>query len=790
VLLTLNPGLTVTSVTTADGRPLTATQADGLLDIALERALAPGERLDLALRYGGSPNILYGYLDSAIQVERLTMNEAQIGLIGYDRTIFDRRHVALLPGTRWLPASGVDVGRDDPRTRRPDYVRVALEVELPEGWLAAGPGRREVLGAEGGRSRFRFAPAAALPDVALVAGRFESHATEIQGITFEVLIHPEHNANFTVLADARAEVEQWIGDRLDLARDVGLEYPYDAFTLVEVPTRLRSFEGGWRLDTALAPPSMMLLRETSFPTARFDFDIGDAFGNERDYDGEGGKPRIERNRLIAFFSNDFAGGNVFTAAARAFFAHRTQAFGPDAIALDFALEELATLLVSGQQSYFSAHLFKNVQQAANSVAQALAGQGAVASVSDGIIAAQTRRIDVWETALVSPLSSLDPNEDPQRAIDILTLKGGRMAKALYDTLGAASVGRLLAQVLEGHVETTFGFADVVDAGDTVYPELGSLVTDWFDSAGLAGFIADRAEVYRLPDGPNGNVRYQMLLRIRNDEPVVGFARVLWSIERGGPRARSEPIRIPANSAVEFGVVLSEPPATVYVEPYLSLNRETFLAGLLDVSAIQTRNAAPFDGVRESDATPVFDDRIYADDLDDGFEVLEEGQVVDTFRLAGRGAAAADTLDAGLPVALGNGAPRQWSRRTMENSHGRYRHTMVYIGPGEGTRRAVLTTTLPSAGLWELELHIPFVGFLAVEDRGIWNLEIVSADGREAVSYDARVGVVGWNLVGEYQLPAGEVRVEFSDVTDGRMVVVDAVAWSPIGRPSAGSGALQ
>ena len=790
VLLTLNPGFEVAGVATADGRALEATHADGLLDIELESPLPPGEQLTLELRYGGSPNILFGYLDSAIPVESLDMNEAQIGLLGYDRGIFDRRYVALTPGIRWLPASGVDVGRDDPRTRLPDYVQVALEVDIPGGWLAAGPGRREPLGPAGERARFRFAPAVAIPEVALVAGNLESYATEVQGITFEVLVHPAHTANFTVLADSRRDVEQWISDRLDLARDAGLEYPYDAFTLVEVPTRLRSFEGGWRMDTALAPPSMMLLRESSFPTTRFDFDVLNAFGNERDYDVEGGKPRIERDRVIAFFWNDVSGGNVFTAAARNFFAHRTQAYGENAIALDFALEEMTTLLISGQRSYFSAHLFRNINQAAESIANALAGQGAVNSMSEGVIAAQTQRIDVWETALTSSLAEIDPGEDPQRAIDILTLKGGRMAEALYDTLGAAAVGRLLGQVLAGHAGATYGLEDVIAAGNSVVPDLGLLVTDWFESAGLPGFIAESAEIYRLPDGPNGNTRYQTMLRIRNDEPVVGFARVLWTMERGGERARSEPFRIPANAAVEFGVVLSEPPATVYIEPYLSQNRETFLAGLLDVGTIPTRNEEPFDGVRASERSRVVDDRIIVDDLDMGFTVDEGEQRNDDLRLAGRGAAAADTLDAGLPVAIGNGPPRRWSRRPAENSFGHYRHTVTYIGGGEGENSGALTTTLPSAGQWELELHIPWLAFLPEDARGTWNLEIVSADGREAVSFDATEGVVGWNLIGGYRLPAGEVSVVLSDRTDGRMVVADAIAWSPVGRQSAGSGASE
>ena len=76
MLLTLNPGLRVDEVSTADGGALGAEHADGLLDIALDRALAPGERTSLRLRYGGRPNTAFGYLDSTLKLETLTMNRS------------------------------------------------------------------------------------------------------------------------------------------------------------------------------------------------------------------------------------------------------------------------------------------------------------------------------------------------------------------------------------------------------------------------------------------------------------------------------------------------------------------------------------------------------------------------------------------------------------------------------------------------------------------------------------------------------------------------------------------
>ena len=124
-------------------------------------------------------------------------------------------------------------------------------------------------------------------------------------------------------------------------------------------------------------------------------------------------------------------------------------------------------------------------------------------------------------------------------------------------------------------------------------------------------------------------------------------------------------------------------------------------------------------------------------------------------------------------------PSRWSRRNGPAAWGRYRHTFASIRAGEGTARAVLPATLPTAGTWELEIHLPpfLLNFASSNSR--WTLEIVSADGRETVDYDASSAAAGWNLIGEYRLPAGEVRVEISDRAAGGVIIADAVAWSPV-----------
>jgi hypothetical protein len=303
------------------------------------------------------------------------------------------------------------------------------------------------------------------------------------------------------------------------------------------------------------------------------------------------------------------------------------------------------------------------------------------------------------------------------------------------------------------------------------------------------------EQYRLPDDENGSSRYQLLVRLANEEPVVGFARVAWAVPGPGSGgnvvvnvgenvsvstsnasaviSRGAPIRFEGNSAAEFGVVLSVPATNVRVLPYLSLNRDDFVAGVLPPGEPQRRSVEPFEGVREIAFDFGRDARIVADDLDEGFAIVTDAETSD-LRLGGQ-SDANETLDEGLPIATSQFSA-SWSRRVGPAAWGRYRHTFASIRAGEGATRAVMPVSIPAPGVWELEIHLP--GFNLPTHRR-WSLEIVSADGRETVEYDASAASAGWNFIGEYRLPAGEVRVELSDRAEGGSIVADAIAWSPV-----------
>ena len=365
----MNPALEVGAVQVA-GTSADATHVDGVLAIEVPEALGPDTELTVSLQAGGVPDGRFAYLDSAVDWRRLPASNRLL-LLGTDALLFNRHYVALPPGAVWLPTTGPNLA-----DRPPDEFTVDLSIHVPETWVVAGPGRRETMTA----GHFRFSPAAPVPEVGIFASRFERRAVETEDVTLEVLTVPEHAGQldgFDEVMEGDDGLVARIGAMLKAAAERGLAYPYEAFTMVEVPSRLRGYGGGWQMDTALFPPGLALLPEYGFPTRfarvyrdrRYSFGVSPTLPSE-----EADRKQGMLWRLFALESAadtpQHAVRNVFTADAR----------GPGTMAVDalcriLAVRTLWRLYGDESKALFAAHRFARPATDANPLRQFVWGGG-------------------------------------------------------------------------------------------------------------------------------------------------------------------------------------------------------------------------------------------------------------------------------------------------------------------------------------------------------------------------------------------------------------------------------
>ncbi|MXY51123.1 MAG: hypothetical protein F4Y86_01135 [Gammaproteobacteria bacterium] len=813
LVFSLNPGLEVTEAL-LDGQPVEHRHELGLLLVEPSRPLAAASEHVLSVVASGTPNSWFGYLDAVVEPWKQTGQDNQIQVLGTESMVFEDEYAALLPGARWLPHPGGNVTPAVYGTHRRDTFDLDLTVEVPDGWLVAGPGLREEL-AEG---RFRFRPPAPVPEFALAVGRFERRAVEVAGVTFELLLDEAHTRNLAVFDEAADAVAGRLTEIFDEAASLGLPYPYRGLSLVEVPTTLRSYGGGWRMDTALAQPGLMLMRETSWPTARFEFwfeIVSSREGMEAEH--EGGVPEAKVRGLERFFENDIGGGNIFLGVARNFLGFQTAAAGPGAPALDFVAETLLMRLLSDRDGHFSAHIFASGDSFGGVMAQTMTtlfgGEGED-SIVDSVATAASDQPSVWDRALGAPLGELDVWEDPAKAFNVITLKGRAIATVLLDDLGREGAAAMLAELRRRHAGGTFTAEDFHAAAAASGADITSLLGDWLDDEAMPGFIASNVSVVRLRDDELGKPRYQIRLIVQNGEPAPGLARVRFSTRQSAEEEANwiagDPLRIPGNSAVEVGLIAGGAPQAVELEHYLSLNRDAVALKLPEVDQENTADDEPFVGARPVEGPlPVGDPReIIVDDLDPGFAVASTEAEGDGVRVGGGLQFSMDfgpeaDVDQGLPTYQSfTAAPTGFSRQTASSAWGRYRHTIARATTGQGNHAATFAAELPESGRWRLAYHLPAMsgasgvvsaraarGAVVVSAstggsgayfgrQGTYDIALESAGESQEVEFDASVAESGWNDLGEFDLPAGEVRVKVTNSTSGRTVVADAIRWSP------------
>ena len=799
LVFSFNPGLEVSELL-LDGVPAASSHESGLLRVALPAPLHPGNRVELQIAAAGVPDASFAYLDSDIDMALIAGQAGNLFLLGTDGSVFDTRYVALMPGVRWLPLPGAATGNGDPAHYGRDYFTVDLEVEVPTGWLVAGPGRRR----EVGEGRFRFAPAVPVPEVALLASVFERRHMEVADVSFELLLHPGHGEHLSLFADAVDELEERIGEILARAQAAGLAYPYDGLSLVEVPYRLRVFGGGWRMDSVQALPGIMMLREYGLPTARFDtlfalrerFDGG--FQAGEDPGTEAGLAKVAV--LEQFFASDFSGGKLVDGVTRSFLKFQTGAHGQGAIALDYVCHELAAGVIHHRQvgDYFSPRTFASSADLNQAISGLIVGivSGGGGSISIGNLTAP-KRASVWSRALGTSLATLDPGDEGHEALNVLSLKAPAVAKSIIDGLGRDATAAFLAELRRRYAGSNFTAADFKAVAADTGADLDSLLGDWLGAAALPGFLASEARVVRLADGERGEPRYQVRAHVRNDEPTPGLVRFgTVPAKDDAPRVWSDPVRVGGNAAVEVGLVVGTPPAEVWVSPYLSLNRRDIRLEVPEFDVKSVVDAEPFNGSRESQWRPQVDPGIVVDDLDPGFSVVYE-TTADKDRYeqqAPNWLAGNVDMDQGLPAYDPFGLrPRGWMRIELPGSWGRYRHTVASAFPGDGGASARFAAQLPEAGRWRVDYHVPEMKFrknspaggtvmvqvrtgVLTQRKGNYEMKIVADGVDPTVEFDGEAATIGWNGLGEFRLPAGEVSLVVSNETSGSMVIADAVRW--------------
>ncbi|MXZ55907.1 MAG: hypothetical protein F4077_09810 [Gammaproteobacteria bacterium] len=805
IIFSLNLGYTLQKLFINGEETTNYNFENGLLKLPSDLLSDGSSKMQLQAK--GKPDDSFAYLDQARDF--LKLPHKSVRQLGLKNSIFSRDYVALMPGIFWYPISGSAMGRDQFETRPIDVFTTDLTVIVPQRWQVATVGERiEVENQK--RTTVQFKSETPVPELALIASDFDKRESTIEGVGFEVLFNKKHLHNLDTLTLVYDQIQEWIAERIKNARAVSLDYPYKVLYVVEVPSNLRVFGGGWRMDTVLQPPGMMLIRESSFPTEEFKNVIVQARKFNR-------MPEEDQNTyvfdvLLRYFSSDLQGGSPFAGIARNFVSHQLSAAERGGTVLQYLLDQLSNQLITQTESsslipiteyatwipYLGIHRTGDYR----TTTRATEIRERVASLPS-----------TWELMDRVALVDLDFNTDPKSSYRVLLTKGYVLAESMIAHFGAERLGALLKQLLTNFRGQSVTMADFFQVSTELGLDFDEWVLPWLEATILPGYKVNPASVSKIESTEFRDTEYQTTFILHNAEPIPGFVRVRWSAKEERfdhwgyeQTTNSDPIFVPANDTKRISIRSGKPVTWIWIDPYLAHNRAQFevLVPEFDEDTIPDSTAFPF--VSEVDWQPIHTGTIIVDDLDPNFSIItQDGDLVDySITNTDSSGSFLDEYDQGLRVKT---YPQigEWTRLYDSSSYGRYRRTFARAARGDQTSAARFAARLPHNGLWKLEFYVPkpvfreenyghYTDFFGARlDDQIkhrradpnspdehYTMHIRNGDSDWTEKFDIGNAKIGWNEVGQFEIGSTEVEVLLSDWAGHQeiMVFADAIRWTP------------
>ena len=800
LVFALNPGLSIVSAA-LDGHTVDPVFESGLLVVNSTRPIEPGSESVVRVVVRGVPYPRFAYFDSSVDyASDPRFPHRAAALFGVDGSIFHRSFVALMPGVHWYPSSGLrhsDLGSSESTA---DFFDVDLSVEVTEpGWTVASSDLVEKT--SGSESKFRVNPAAPVRELGLFASEFASRSAKIGEITFDVYLHKTHTRNLDVFGDTFEQFERSASAILDRLSREGIEYPYRSLSFVEVPNRLRTVGGGWRMDSIQSLPGLVLIKERGFPITSFDWFVNQ-FRERRMEDDElaAAKARL----LTRHLSDTLGTDNIWNSIHGQFWSSSMAARGPNAGVVDQLMLQVLSAQSPTPYEYFSIYSTTQVADITRMVlpASMIAIMGQVrgnANSAAGIIRSLERqhgtRMAVWDAMETTSLMSLPSSRGYKYDLETVLAKTNLIARSINRENLPEPTLAWLASLQKEFAGSTYTLEDAIRHADEHGVVIRPFLDEWLFDSGMPGYVVSDATIERLRDDDEGNPQYQCSFHIRNTESTSGYFVVDYEMRVPGEQwfrsTSTEGVFIGGRTSKQVNIVSAYPVVGLSIEPFVSLNR-----GSIDVavSAPKKEESSSRDQsalLEESDWTPT-ETGIVVDDLDPGFSTSQPSQDLTRSSTLGplgwlRVPRLALDEDAGLPSVsdyvhrTDQGA---WGRWNDSTAYGKYRRTTARTIYDGRMYEATFESVLPVGGIWSLEYHLPNAVWNNPNTRGTYNLRIVNGSHSSEVEFDSRQASNGWNFIDTFELSSGAVSVTVANVSpSGTWVDADAIRWIAVDAPS-------
>ncbi|MYC25070.1 MAG: hypothetical protein F4X56_04025 [Gammaproteobacteria bacterium] len=792
LVFTLNPGFDVSTIE-VNGTSSKFDFNKGILVVSVPFLIEPDAEYSLRVVAIGKPNPNFAYLNTPYDYVADTNFPIQaLHSFGTEGSIYNREFVALMPGVYWYPIPGTIPHSKDDDSLSSDFFDVDLQIQLdaPSTWKVVGPGVALLNSEE--QKRYLLKPNIPIASLGVFASEYVEISHDFEKLKLALYLHNRHARNFDALKQYNSSLLEKIDTYLNDLAELEFPIPYASLALVEVPNKLRTIGGGWRMGRLNSLPGVILLKERSFPTLNVERMVSVV---QQDY-ADREKPfnwmwlsllRADRNALCSDRVNYGVRDQIWKHVVAVTGEHQRAlslifpAMVGRIAKLDDAVE-LFSVYSTGQTTRLTG---LNLPSALG------IGRGRGSRIFDREKLRDSEnsygaRPDVWDRMEKTALPYLNfDSQTHQKNVEVLLLKTAQIAKALsyFYTFGGEEQNfrRWLVELQQEFAGRHFTYNTAIASGRDLGIDVAFLLRDWLAKDTLAGFENTRGTTTQIAPDENGMPRFLFSFDIANTQSTAGYVRVPLSsvnstLALDGNTAKRVTFTWDASSSETSGLSFD-------VGTSLSYNRGPIGFFVPTQNIPIDESLAPQDLVEDI----IFDEHqsgIVVDDLDAGFSVQQPPPFYSKFRFYPRDwfvrNIAYDIFDGSLfDIGSGSLIPRvYWVRRSEPYAYGKYRRTTAIssVGSSKKLNQAKFTVEIPDSGRWFLDFHVHRHQNFRYRNLQNFVVEAKNGSNRWTEEFYPDRWKMGWKTIGEFDLVAGNADVVIVGTSEPSIVYADAIRW--------------
>ena len=783
---TLNPGFNILSVN-MDGKTLDYKREKHLLWIDFSKELAENDTVHFTLEYEGLADERICYLD--IPEELLIEQEKFMGTfnVGKRYVYQSEEYTLLTPESYWYPRPGVCYSSENPDWQQSYFTNFSMNVTPNAGLTAISQGERSYTDDDSLTIAFR--PEYPLQSLTLIIGDYKEVSINVDDTQYAAWYLDGHDSFSQELTLIKDTIPSIIRDvRFDYEERVGMEFPFNRFSIVETPAHLASYTRAWTGAQEKMQPEMVLVPERMYNDWRLDVKgTKERRKADRERGGRGGGRGRRGGQSMTDLEIEmqiFRDILYFMWDTNASFSWQTGQMGRSSVTM-----KESPYYIFPQMYNFKYNIYSTEWPVANRMIELMlqgntGGNNWMRNING--LSNDEKSLMLMQRYSFKEVQNLTEHRDLLN--NLIKLQGKKLFLDAERNMGVQAFQDTLFAHIQKNAFRNLSFEALLDTLEIISnTNLRNQLESWNHPMELTEFMIGTPSVTKVETPLMEIYQAEIIISNLSDQPgSINMRLQFWSQSGNTDYQIFNGEEKPVEWIVDF-----KPHETKRIVTHWEENPGTFIINTLfsknlpvQVNARNQRVEEVYILTEEGEYT------LSEDFMNDKEEVIVDNEDAHLFTLStpphsgylGEWINSNSEEEEFKYVGVNEWrAPARWTSTTDQNYYGRSIRSAVLIRSGKGDQYAQWKIPVPNAGRYELYYHVRRPEQLRRENRWgrkkyFYHFTVNS----EADEYEEKAELNmrrvddGWNLIGTYGLTGDTLTVRLTDESELNMIAADAV----------------